>query len=159
MNETCKDAMNIKDFIQSLELNLTDLEKVGELGYAEGISRMFIKGLNSLDITKRPIHCSDVKREIMHIKNEDKWEKDNANQDKLKNIIKQLTHKNIMMLDDWKKANPGCTEYNSKKYDRYLKLTLESMGPTDDDAEKRDFNKIIRRVAENTTIDKKYLVV
>jgi hypothetical protein len=159
LNETCKDAMNIKDFIQSLELNLTDLEKVGELGYAEGISRMFIKGLNSLDITKRPIHCSDVKREIMHIKHEDKWEKDNANQDKLKNIIKQLTHKNIMMLDDWKKANPGCTEYNSKKYDRYLKLTLESMGPTDEDTEKRDFNKIIRRVAENTTIDKKYLVV
>ena len=159
LNETCKDAMNIKDFIQSLELTLTDLEKVGELGYAEGISRMFIKGLNSLDITKRPIHCSDVKREIMHIKHEDKWEKDNANQDKLKNIIKQLTHKNIMMLDDWKKANPGCTAYDSKKYDRYLKLTLESMGPTDDDAEKRDFNKIIRRVAENTTIDKKYLVV
>jgi hypothetical protein len=159
LNETCKDAMNIKDFIQSLELTLTDLEKVGELGYAEGISRMFIKGLNSLDITKRPIHCSDVKREIMHIKHEDKWEKDNANQDKLKNIIKQLTHKNIMMLDDWKKANPGCTAYDSKKYDRYLKLTLESMGPTDEDAEKRDFNKIIRRVAENTTIDKKYLIV
>jgi hypothetical protein len=159
LNETCKDAMNIKDFIQSLELTLSDLEKVGELGYAEGISRMFIKGLNNLDITKRPIHCSDVKREIMHIKHEDKWEKDNAAQDKLRNIIKQLTHKNIMMLDDWKKANPGCTTYDSKKYDRYLKLTLESMGPTDDDAEKRDFNKIIRRVAENTTIDKKYLVV
>jgi hypothetical protein len=159
LNETCKDAMNIKDFIQSLELTLTDLEKVGELGYAEGISRMFIKGLNSLDITKRPIHCSDVKREIMHIKHEDKWEKDNANQDKLKNIIKQLTHKNIMMLDDWKKANPGCTAYDSKKYDHYLKLTMESMGPTDEDAEKRDFNKIIRRVAENTTIDKKYLVI
>jgi hypothetical protein len=159
LNETCKDAMNIKDFIQSLELTLTDLEKVGELGYAEGISRMFIKGLNSLDITKRPIHCSDVKREIMHIKHEDKWEKDNANQDKLRNIIKQLTHKNIMMLDDWKKANPGCTAYDSRKYDHYLKLTMESMGPTDEDAEKRDFNKIIRRVAESTTIDKKYLVV
>jgi hypothetical protein len=159
LNETCKDAMNIKDFIQSLELNLTDLEKVGELGYAEGISRMFIKGLNNLEITKRPIHCSDVKREIMHIKHEDKWEKDNANQDKLKNIIKQLTHKNIMMLDDWKKANPGCTEYNSKKYDHYLKLTMESMGPCDDAEEKRDFNKIIRRIAESTAIDKKYLMV
>jgi hypothetical protein len=159
LNETCKDAMNMKDFIKSLQLNLTDLEKVGELGFAEGISRMFLRGLNSLDVTKRPIHCSDVKREIMHIKNEDKWEKDNANQDKLKNIIKQLTHKNIMMLDDWKKANPGCTEYNSKKYDHYLKLTMESMGPTDDDAEKRDFNKIIRRVAENTAIDKKYVTL
>ncbi len=159
LNETCKDAMNIKDFIQSLELNLTDLEKVGELGYAEGISRMFIKGLNNLEITKRPIHCSDVKREIMHIKDNNKWEMDNANQDKLKNIIKQLTHKNIMLVDDWKQANPGCTEYNSKKYDHYLKLTMESIGPCDEADEKRDFNKIIRRVAENTAIDKKCMAL
>ena len=159
LNETCKDAMNMKDFIQSLEMTLPELEKMGEIGFAEGMSRVFVNRLNSLDITKRPIHCSDVKREIMHIKHEDKWEKDNANQDKLKNIIKQLTHKNIMMLDDWKKANPGCTAYDSRKYDHYLKLTMESMGPTDEDAEKRDFNKIIRRVAENTTIDKKYLLV
>ncbi len=156
LNETCKDAMNMKDFIESLELNLTDLEKVGELGYAEGISRMFLRGLNNLDITKRPIHCSDVKREIMHIKDDNKWEKDTASQDKLKNIIKQLTHKNIMMLDDWKQANPGCTAYDSRKYDHYLKLTMESMGPTDEVSEKRDFNKIIRRVAESTTIDKHY---
>jgi hypothetical protein len=154
LNETCKDAMNMKDFIKSLELNLTDLEKVGELGFAEGISRMFLRGLNSLDVTKRPIHCSDVKREIMHIKENNKWERDNAAQDMLKNIIRQLTHKNIMMLDDWKKANSGCTEYNSRKYDHYLKLTMESMGPTDEVSEKRDFNKIIRRVAENTAIDK-----
>jgi len=120
--------------------------------------RMFLRGLNSLDVTKRPIHCSDVKREIMHIKENNKWEKDNAAQDMLKNIIKQLTHKNIMMLDDWKQANTGCTEYNSRKYDHYLKLTMESMGPTDEVAEKRDFNKIIRRVAENTAIDKKYIM-
>ena len=158
LNETCKDAMNMKDFIKSLQLNLTDLEKVGELGFAEGISRMFLRGLNSLDVTKRPIHCSDVKREIMHIKENNKWEKDNAAQDMLKNIIKQLTHKNIMMLDDWKQANTGCTEYNSRKYDHYLKLTMESMGPTDEVSEKRDFNKIIRRVAENTAIDKKYVM-
>jgi hypothetical protein len=159
LNETCKDAMNMKDFIQSLQLNLTDLEKVGELGYAEGISRMFINGLNNLDVTKRPIHCSDVKREIMHIKDEDKWEKYNASQDKLKNIIRQITFKNIMLMDDWKEANPRCTEYNSRKYDHYLKLMLESMGPTDEVSEKRDFGKIIRRVAESTTIDKKYLVM
>jgi hypothetical protein len=158
LNETCKDAMNMKDFIQSLQLNLTDLEKVGELGYAEGISRMFINGLNNLEVTKRPIHCSDVKREIMHIKDEDKWEKYNASQDKLKNIIRQITFKNIMLMDDWKEANPKCTEYNSRKYDHYLKLMLESMGPTDEVAEKRDFSKIIRRVAENTMIDKKYMV-
>ena len=84
MNETCKDAMNITDFVNSLKLSLNDLESVGELGYAEGISRMFVKGLNDLEVTKRPIHCSDLKRETLHIKDKDVWEKDTTNQDKLK---------------------------------------------------------------------------
>jgi hypothetical protein len=157
LNETCKDAMNMKDFIQSLELSLPELEKMGEIGFAEGMSRVFINRLNSLDVTKRPIHCSDVKREIIHIKDDNKWERDNANLDRLRKIIKQLTHKNILRVDDWKKANPGCTEYNSRKNDQYLKLTMEAIGPVDEVEEKRDFGKIIRRVAESTAIDKKYL--
>jgi hypothetical protein len=159
LNETCKDAMNMKDFIKSLELSLPELEKMGELGFAEGMSRVFVNRLNSLDVTKRPIHCSDVKREIIHIKDDNKWERDNANLDRLKKIIKQLTHKNILRVDDWKKANPGCTEYNSRKNDQYLKLNMEVIGPVDEADEKRDFGKIIRRVAENTAIDKKYLLV
>jgi hypothetical protein len=157
LNETCKDAMNMKDFIQSLELSLPELEKMGEIGFAEGMSRVFVNRLNSLDITKRPIHCSDVKREIIHIKDDNKWERDNANLDRLRKIIKQLTHKNILRVDDWKKANPGCTEYNSRKGDQYLRINMEAIGPVDDDEVKRDFGKIIRRVAENTAIDKKYL--
>ena len=157
LNETCKDAMNMKDFIQSLELSLPELEKMGEIGFAEGMSRVFINRLNSLDVTKRPIHCSDVKREIIHIKDDNKWERDNANLDRLRKIIKQLTHKNILRVDDWKKANPGCTEYNSRKNDQYLRINMEAIGPVDDEEVKRDFGKIIRRVAENTTIDKKYL--
>jgi len=157
LNETCKDAMNMKDFIQSLEMSLPELEKMGELGFAEGMSRVFVNRLNSLDVTKRPIHCSDVKREIIHIKDDNKWERDNANLDRLRKIIKQLTHKNILRVDDWKKANPGCTEYNSRKNDQYLKLNIEAIGPVDDADVKKDFGKIIRRVAESTTIDKKYL--
>ncbi len=157
LNETCKDAMNMKDFIKSLELSLPELEKMGELGFAEGMSRVFVNRLNNLDITKRPIHCSDLKREIIHIKDDNKWERDNANLDRLRKIIKQLTHKNILRVDDWKKANPGCTEYNSRKNDQYLKLNMEAIGPVDEAEEKRDFGKIIRRVAENTAIDKKYL--
>jgi hypothetical protein len=157
LNETCKDAMNMKDFIKSLELSLPELEKMGEIGFAEGMSRVFVNRLNSLDITKRPIHCSDVKREIIHIKDDNKWERDNANLDRLRKIIKQLTHKNILKVDDWKKANPGCTEYNSRKNDQYLRINMEAIGPVDDDEVKRDFGKIIRRVAENTAIDKKYL--
>jgi hypothetical protein len=159
LNETCKDAMNMKDFIKSLELSLPELEKMGEIGFAEGMSRVFVNRLNSLDVTKRPIHCSDVKREIIHIKDDNKWERDNANLDRLRKIIKQLTHKNILRVDDWKKANPGCTEYNSRKNDQYLKLNMEAIGPVDEADEKRDFGKIIRRVAENTAIDKKYLLV
>ena len=156
LNETCKDAMNMKDFIKSLELSLPELEKMGEIGFAEGMSRVFVNRLNSLDITKRPIHCSDVKREIIHIKDDNKWERDNANLDRLRKIIKQLTHKNILKVDDWKKANPGCTEYNSRKNDQYLRINMEAIGPVDDAEVKRDFGKIIRRVAEHTAIDKKY---
>jgi hypothetical protein len=159
LNETCKDAMNMKDFIKSLELSMFELERMGEIGFAEGVSKLFVDRLNSLDITKRPIHCSDVKREIIHIKDDNKWERDNANLDRLRKIIKQITHKNILKVDDWKKANPGCTEYNSRKNDQYLKLTMEAIGPVDEDDVKRDFGKIIRRVAENTFIDKKYLSV
>jgi len=158
LNETCKDAMNMKDFIKSLELSMPELEKMGEIGFAEGMSRVFVDRLNSLDITKRPIHCSDVKREIIHIKDDNKWERDNANLDRLRKIIKQLTHKNILRVDDWKKANPGCTEYNSRKNDQYLRINMEAIGPVDEVEVKRDFGKIIRRVAEHTAIDKKYLV-
>lgn len=157
LNETCKDAMNMKDFIQSLEMTLPELEKMGEVGFAEGMSRVFVDRLNKLDVTNRPIHCSDVKREIIHIKDDNKWERDNANLDRLKKIIKQLTHKNILRVDDWKKANQGCTEYNSRKNAQYLKIKMEAIGPVDDVEVKRDFGKIIRRVAENTAIDKKYI--
>ncbi len=157
LNETCKDAMNMKDFIQSLEMSLPEWEKMGEVGFAEGMSRLFVDRLNQLDITKRPIHCSDVKREIIHIKDDNKWERDNANLDRLRKIIRQLTHKNILRVDDWKKANQGCTEYNSRKNEQYLKINMEAIGPVDDAEVKRDFGRIIRRVAETTTIDKNYV--
>lgn len=154
LNETCKDAMNITDFVNSLKLSLQDLEQVGELGYAEGISQMFIKGLSELEVTRRPIHCSDLKREIIHIKDKDRWEKDNSNQDKLKKVIKDVSNKNVMLLDDWKNENPGCTEYDNRKNDIYLKMMVESMGPADAVAERKDFGKIIRSIAKNTIIDK-----
>ena len=152
LNETCKDAMNMKDFIKSLEMSFSELEKMGEVGFAEGMSRLFVDRLNKLDITKRPIHCSDIKREIIHIKDDNKWERDNANLDRLRKIIKQLTIKNILRVDDWKKANTGCTEYNNRKNGQYLKMHIQALGPVDDDEVKRDFGKIIRRVVETTAV-------
>ena len=158
LNETCKDAMNITDFLKSLHLKMTDLERVGELGYAEGISRMFVQGLNELEVTKRPIHCSDLKREIIHIKDKDRWERDNASQDILKSAIKEISNKNIMLLDDWLRENPGCTEYDHRKNDMYLRMQCESMGPIDKSAEKKDFGKIIRSIAKNTIINKELYI-
>lgn len=154
LNETCKDAMNIQDFIKTLQLDSSDLERVGELGYTEGISRMFLKGLNDLEETRRPIHCSDLKREVIHIKDNDKWEQDNENRDKLRKAINDISNKNIMLLDGWQKENPGYDQYDSKKNDIFLKIMVESMGPDGPEAKEKAFRKIIKKVASKTIIDK-----
>ena len=154
LNETCKDAMNITDFVNSLKLTIQDLENVGQVGYSEGISQMFVKGLNDLEVEKRPIHCSDLKREVIHIKDRDRWEQDTANQDKLKQAIKDLSTKNLMLMDDWQKLHPGCKEPDNSKNDLYLKMMVESLGPADEVAERKDMGKIIRSIAKTTIIKK-----
>ena len=154
LNETCKDALNITDFVNSLQLQIKDLENVGEYGFAEGISRIFTRGLKELDVNKRPIHCSDLKREILHMKNDGIWEKTNGESPKLIKAIKQVANKNISMLAEWRKENPGCEKYNSRKNDLYLKLTMESMGPTEEKETERDFGKIVRSIAKDTIIEK-----
>jgi len=154
LNEKCKDALNISEFVNSLQLQIQDLENTGEYGFAEGISRVFMRGLKELDIYKRPIHCSDLKREIIHVKSDNKWEKEGSDRATLKKAIKQIANKNICMIPEWKKANPGCDKYDSRKNDKYLKLMVQSMGPTDEKDEEKEFNKIIRFVAKETVIDK-----
>jgi len=154
LNEKCKDAMNIGDFVNSLQLQIKDLENTGEYGFAEGISRIFTRGLKELDVYKRPIHCSDLKREILHMKSDGQWEKTNGESPKLIRAIKQVANKNINLMSEWKKENPGCEKYNSRKNDLYLKLTIESMGPTEQKDEERDFGKIIRSIAKDTIIEK-----
>ena len=153
LNETCKDAMNITDFVNSLQINFTDLEKVGELGYAEGISRIFMQGLKALDVCKRPVHCTDLKREIVHIKNNNQWEKEIS---LLQKAIKIITNNNINKITEWKNAHPGCTDGENKLNDKYCKILYESMGPIDEEQEQKDFSKIIRNIAKCTVIDKAY---
>jgi hypothetical protein len=152
LNETCKDAMNITDFIESLKLQLSDLENVGEIGYVNGISNIIVKNLNLLEENKRPIHCADKKREVLYIKDEDKWEKDEEKQ-KIRKIIKKVACKNQRLLPEFKKEHPDCGKYHSKFSDQYNKLVVESMGGSgDNDLEKED--KIIRNIAKEVTIDK-----
>jgi hypothetical protein len=153
LNETCKDAMNIMDFVDSIKLQLCDLENVGKLGFVEGISKIIVQNLNSLDETKRPVHCTDSKREVMYVKDEDKWEKENENKQKMRKVIKHVTHKNSKLLKEFKTKYPGCEKSESKFSDKYDKLIIEAMGGKgDNDIEKED--KIIRNIAKTVTIEK-----
>jgi hypothetical protein len=154
LNETCKDAMNIMDFVDSIKLQLSDLEKVGKIGFIEGISSIIVKNLNSLDENKRPVHCTDSKREVMYVKDEDKWEKENETKVKLRKAIKHVAHKNTKMLSEFRVKNPDCLKSTSKVSDKYNKLVMEAMGGKgDNDLEKED--KIIKNIAKEVTIDSK----
>ena len=153
LNETCKDAMNIMDFVDSIKLQLSDLESVGKLGYIEGISKIIVSNLNSLDETKRPVHCADSKREVMYVKDDNKWEKESADKTKLRNAIKRVTQHNTKLLKEFRIKYPGCDKSDSKYSTKYDKLTLEAFGGKGDDYEGKE-NKIIRNIAKNVIIDK-----
>jgi len=153
LNETCKDAMNITDFVDSLKIQLSDLENIGELGYVNGISNIIVKKLNSLEENKRPIHCADKKREVLYIKDHDKWEKENEDNNKIRKAIKKIANKNISLIPEFKKKYPDCIKYSSPYSDQYNKIIVESMGGSgDNDIEKE--NKIIKNIAKVVIIDK-----
>ena len=152
LNETCKDAMNIMDFVDSIKLQLTDLERVGELGYVEGISNIIVKNLKELDVTKRPVHCTDKKRETMYIKDDDKWEKDEE-KEKLHKVVRKVACKNQNLIPKFKEVHPDYNKYHSKFSDQYNKIIVESMGGSgDNDFEKEE--KIIKNISKQVFIDK-----
>ena len=148
LNETCKNAMNITDFANSIKLQLSDLISVGELGYVEGISNIIVKNLNALDITERPVHCTDKKRETMYIKDADKWEKD-EDEKKLKKFIKNVAFKNQKLFPQFKEKYPDYNDSDSKYSDQYSKIVIESLD--DNNAEKEE--KIIKKISKAVTID------
>ena len=157
LNETCKDAMNITDFVDSLKLQLSDLENVGKVGFVEGISSIIVKNLQALDVHKRPVHCADKKREIIYIKDEDKWERDNDEKQKMRKVIKNVAYKNEKLLSKYKEEHPGCNFSESKYADQYSKIVIEALGGAgNNDAEKED--KIIKNIAKEVVIDKKYAI-
>jgi hypothetical protein len=153
LNEQCKDAMNIMEFVESLKLQISDLESVGKLGFVEGISNIIVRNLKALDVHKRPLHCSDMKREILYIKDEDKWEKENQDKKKLKKAIKYIAHKNTKMISEFKAKYPDCIYSASKKSDQYNKLIIEAMGGLGNEDEDNE-NKIIKKIAKEVVINK-----
>ena len=154
LNETCKDAMNIMDFVDSIKIQLTDIESIGQLGFVNGMSKLIIKNLKALDENMRPVHCSDPKRDSLYVKDANVWEKEDSDNKKIKKAIKYISHKNICALPEWKAKYPDCIYSDSKKSDQYNHIIIESMGgPGDNDDEKAD--KIVKKIAKEVTIDKK----
>jgi hypothetical protein len=153
LNETCKDAMNIMDFVDSIKIQLSDIESIGELGYVNGMSKLIIKHLNALEENMRPVHCSDPKRDSLYVKDKNVWEKEDPENKKIKKAIKYISNKNICALPEWKAKYPDCIYSDSNKSDQYNHIVLEAMGGSgDNDAEKAD--KIVKKIAKVVTIDK-----
>ena len=152
LNEQCKDAMNISEFANSFDLQLTDLESVGDLGYVEGMTKIFLDKLNSMDIYKRPIHCSDSKREILYVKDEDKWEKELRNNPKIRDAIKTVSFKNMKLTNLWSNTYPESKNNESRLNDVYMRLVLQSTGGTGETIDNE--NKIIKKIAKEIFIDK-----
>ena len=154
LNEQCKDALNIDEFVETIKIQLTDLETTGQLGYVEGVSRIINKNLNGLDQFKRPIHCSDIKRETLYIKNNNEWTKEDTEKLMLTKAIKQVANKNIGQIGEWKKANPNCTDSTSRKNDVYLKIVSNAMSGLTCEEQHKNYEKIISNVAKEVIIEK-----
>jgi len=154
LNEQCKDAMNMKDFVNSIQLNTDDLESVGKLGYVEGMSNILITNLNKTELHKRPVHCSDIKRETLYVKDEDKWEQDGPDHAKMTNAVLAVEHKNVRLMGEWAAQHPRCMDSNSNDNVKYFKLSKTIT----DGAQDGNISKVIKRVAKNVVIDKNAVV-
>ena len=155
LNEQCKDAMNISEFVNTFDLQLEDLESVGELGYVEGMTKIIVDKLNSMDIYKRPMHCSDAKREIIYIKDENIWAREERNNPKLRQAIKTVTFRNMKQVKKWSDKHPESLNNESHLNDKYMMLVIQSTGGNGliGDSE----NKIIRRIVKEIVIGKNLL--
>ena len=153
LNETCKDAMNIMEFVESIKLQLSDLENVGKVGFVNGISNIIVNNLKALDETQRPVHCTDKKREVIYVKDENKWEKEDVEHKKIRKAIKFIAKKNSKLLFDFKEKYPECLNGESKYSDKYTKLVIEAYGGSNQEDSDNE-TKIIKNISKTITIDK-----
>jgi hypothetical protein len=152
LNEKCKDAMNMSDFVNSIELSSEDMENVGRHGYVKGISRIFIDNLKNTDVHKRPIHCSDRKREVLYVKEHDKWEREDINCDKMKDAVRTVEHKNVVILNEWAKQHPECENSDTRANDTYMKFSKNVLDGEDD-----NILKVVKNIAKETVIERNNL--
>ena len=149
LNEQCKDALNIMDFIKSLQIEFSEMEYTGQHGFVEGLSNILTKAIENLDITKRPIHCTDVKRETLYIKDNETWNKESDDKNKMKTAIDRLKENNMAKMSEWIKANPGCHSYDNPKNDLFVNMISAHANENE-----KDVKKVIKSVAKSSTIPK-----
>ena len=155
LNETCKDALSLTEFINQIQVSMNELEDTGQLGYAEGISKVFLKNLKGIDYNKRPIHCSDIKRETIYIKDDEhKWEKDDEQKSVLTKAIKNVANKNIKQISEWKKIHPDYNDSDSKQNDKYMNIILNSMSGSSKEESEKNYEKIVKNVVKEVVINK-----
>jgi len=157
LNEDCKDALNIADFINSLKLTVNDLEQTGKLGFSQGITRIFVQALKQLDVNMRPLHCTDIKRETVYIKDQDTWEKEDAEKTKLRNVIKQLARKNLKVLPEWQAENPEFRYLDPPENKQFMQISMSSLGSEFGDEQEKMDERIIKNVLKEVVLDKKVI--
>jgi len=154
LNETCKDAMNITDFVNSLQLTSEDFENTGKLGFIEGITRIIVKKLKSVDTSKRPVHCTDSKRETIYIKDDNVWEKEDDKKTKFRNVVNQVANKNLQQLVKWKEEHPDCVTLDSNENIEYRKYYKSALGGASNEEDEKFFEKIKRNVLKEIVVNK-----
>jgi hypothetical protein len=158
LNEQCKDALNLMDFVDSLNVQLKDLEYTASAGYAEVIYKFFINGLSNLSVHSRPIHCSDAKREILYIKDNGEWFKDDSQKSKLTDAIKKVGSKNMKQIVEWQKAYPEYNDPSSKQNDKYMKMICNAMSGSTKEESDKNYGKIIKNIVKEVVIDKSGII-
>jgi hypothetical protein len=158
LNEKCKDAININEFVDNIKMQLSDLENFGIMGYVEGVSRILIKNLKDLDAYSRPIHCSDLKREVFYIKDNNEWTKESDDKPVLKNAIKQVANKNIKQIQVWKNEHPDCIDSESRKNDQYINIVMNSMSGGTTEEQQSNISQIVKNVSRAVAIEKKHIL-
>ena len=152
LNETCKDAISMNDFIQNIEIQLKEIENIGNNGYISGVTDIITSRLKQLDITKRPVHCTDLKRETLYIKDENTWNKDKENE-KMRNMITRIANKSYRSIPRWREEYPECKDPENDKYDFCIKMMRNVLGEIGDEQLKLD-DKVIKNIAKLVIVDK-----
>jgi hypothetical protein len=151
LNETCKDAISADQFVKDIQISFGDLENIGNQGYVQGFTDIILKQLKTMDISKRPIHCTDVKRETIYIKDADAWKKDNEDNTKLKNVIENVAHKSRTNIPGWQRGHPEVVVLDSNDYEMNHKILRHTWG--DGDTEKLQ-DKVVKNLAKEVHVDK-----